>query len=234
MHRTPLIAALLAAALTTTPLAFADDGAPTFDRVSFQVSAIEEVANDTLVAVMFQERDGQKPSTIADEVNRDIAWAVDLAKRTDGIKVQTLGYNQQPQYRNQTLIGWKVRQSIRLESTDTQALATLIGELQGRLSVASIQYSISHPARAEAEDRLITQALERFNHRGRLIADELGRPDYRIVNMDVTTDHAMPAPVRMRTAAVMADISVAPPTLDSGVQEVTVRVSGTIELALPQ
>ena len=234
MHRNLRIAAMLAAALAATSQSFADDRAETFDRVSFQVVASEEVANDILTAVMYQERDGQKPSSVADEVNRDITWAVEQAQRAQGIKVQTLGYHQQPQYRNQSLVGWTVRQSILLESTDTRALASLIGELQSRLSVASIQYSISPQARAAAEDRLITEALERFGKRGRLIAGELGRPDYRIVNMDVSADHAMPGPVRMRTAAVMAESSVAAPTLDAGVQEVTVRVSGTIELALPK
>ena len=122
MHRKLLAASMLASVLISTSHSFADDRAPTFDRVSFQVSASEEIANDILVAVMYQERDGQKPSTIADEVNRDITWAVELAKRAQGIKVQTLGYHQQPQYRNQSLVGWTVRQSILLESADTQAL----------------------------------------------------------------------------------------------------------------
>lgn len=234
MHRLLVIAPLVAAALTVAATASAGEDSPTYDRVNFQVSATEEVSNDTLVAVMYQERDGQKPSAIADEVNRDIAWAVDVAKKASGIEVQTLGYHQQPQYRNQSVVGWKVRQSIRLESTDTESLATLVGELQSRLSVASIQYSISPRARAAAEDRLITEALERFDRRGRLIADQLGRPDYRIVNMDVATGGAAPGPVRMRAVTAMAESSVTPPTLEGGVQKVTVQVSGTIELALPQ
>jgi len=234
MYRNLHVAFVLTAIFAIAPHSFADEDAPLYDRVNFQVSTSEEVANDTLIAIMYQERDGQKPSVIADEVNRDIAWAVDRAKQASGIAVQTLGYHQQPQYRNQSVVGWKVRQSIRLESTDTEALASLIGELQSRLSVASIQYSISSNARAQAEERLITQALAQFNRRGTLIAGELGRPDYRIVNMDVSTDHAAPGPVRMRSVAAMAESSVAPPTLEGGVQQVTVRVSGTIELALPQ
>ena len=234
MHRLLFAAPMLAVALTATSNCLADENDQPYDRVNFQVSATEEVPNDTLIAIMYQERDGQKPSAVADEVNRDVAWAVDLAKKASGVEVQTLGYNQQPQYRNQSLTGWKVRQSIRLESTDTQALASLIGDLQSRLSVASLHYEVSAKARASAEERLIREALELYKRRARLIAGELGRPDYRIVNVDVFTDHAVPGPVRMRSVAAMAESSVAPPTLEGGVQDVTVRVSGTIELATPR
>jgi predicted secreted protein len=49
--------------------------------------------------------------------------------------------------------------------------------------------------------------------------------------MDVITSGASPAPVRMRAVSVLADSSrVTAPTLEPGVQSVTVQVSGTIEL----
>jgi len=215
--------------------ALAHDAAPTYDRINFQVSASQEVTNDTLVAVMYYERSGQQPTAMADDVNRTIEQAVATAKKNSAIKVQTLNYRQEPLYKNQTVIGWKVRQSIRLESTDVAALGTLIGELQKRLSVASLSYAVSPEVRARVEDTLITQALGRFAERGKLIARELGRPDYRIVSMDVATARATPGPVRMRAVASMAESSsVAPPTLEAGVQTITVQVSGTIELEVPR
>ncbi|TDJ21223.1 MAG: DUF541 domain-containing protein [Gammaproteobacteria bacterium] len=222
--------ALVAAAITMTPAA-AHEASPTYDRVNFRVSAMKEVDNDTLVVVMYHERNGQHPTGMADDVNRAIAWAVELARKTNGIKVQTLQYRQEPVYRNQSISSWRVRQSIRLESNDVTALSRLIGELQERLSVASLRYAISPKVRQEVEDELITLALGRFGRRGKLIADELGRSDYRIVAMDVSTSGASPAPVRMRAISAMAESSsVTAPTLEPGVQSVTVQVSGTIEL----
>lgn len=213
----------------------AHEAPPTYDRINFRVSATKEVANDTLVAIMYHERSGQQPSALADDVNRTISWAVDLAKTNRAVKVQTLDYRQVPQYRNQALVGWKIRQSIRLESKDREALSMLIGELQERLSVASIQYSVSPDVRMEVENLLIAQALDRFAGRAKLIAAEMQRPDYRVVNMDIVTSDAPPIPVRMRAVSAMAEsASVAPPTLEAGVETVTVQVSGTIELALPQ
>ncbi len=234
LRKMPLML-LFFAAVTGTASAAAHDTAPTYDRVNFRVTASRDVDNDTLVAVMYDERSGQQPASMADDVNRTIAWAVDLAANTSGIKVQTLQYRQDPIYRNQSISGWKVRQSIRLESRDVKILSKLIGELQARLSVASLRYTISAEVRRKVEDELIAQALDRFGRRGKLISGELGRPDYRIVNIDIATSGGSPAPLRMRTVSAMAESSsVTAPTLEPGVQPVTVSVSGTIELALRQ
>jgi predicted secreted protein len=206
--------------------------APTYDRVNFRVSASQDVENDTLVAVMYQERSGQQPTAMADEVNRTIAWAVELAKKNSAVKVQTLNYRQNPLYKNQTVTGWKVRQSIRLESIDAAALSTLIGELQKRLSVASLRYTVSPDVREQIEDVLIARALDRFRQRGELISTELGRANYRIVNLDVVTSGRSPEPVRMRAVAMAESSRVAAPTLEAGVQSITVQVSGSIELEI--
>ncbi len=180
---------------------------------------------------MYAERNGQQPATLADDVNRAIAWAVEAAKKNDAIKVQTLGYRQEPLYKNQKITGWRVRQSIRLESTDAASLSTLVGALQERLSVASLQYVLSPDVRAEAEDALIAEAIERFERRGKLISEQLGRPAYRIVDLNIITSGPVPMPVRMRASAAMADSSrVTPPTVEPGVQSVTVQVSATVEL----
>lgn len=231
MSSKPAIALAFLASLTATQVA-AHDTPPTYDRVNFSVSATKEVGNDTLVAIMYHERNGQQPTVLADEVNRAISWAVDLAKKNKSIKVQTLDYRQEPLYRNKTITGWKVRQSIRLESTEVVALSTMVGELQSRLSVASLQYTVSPDVRSEAEGALIAEALEKFKSRGKQIADELGRADFRIVNVDVVTSGAAPMPVRMRAVTTMAESTskVAAPTIEPGVQSVTVQVSGTIEL----
>jgi predicted secreted protein len=235
MSRKLALAIAFLATLVTTTQAVAHDEPQTYDRIDFRVSAAREVDNDMLIAVMYYERNGQQPALLADDVNRTITWAVDLAKKRSDIKVQTLNYRQDPLYKNQTIAGWKVRQSIRLESTDATALSTLIGELQKRLSVASLQYTVSPDVRRSVEDELIVEALNRFGRRAELIAKELGRPDYRIVNVDIVTADDHPGPVRMRAVATMAESgSVRAPKLEAGVQSVTVKVSGTIELEVPR
>ena len=226
-----LTAPAMAAAFCGAGPVAAHELPPVYDRINFQVQESKDVDNDTLVAVMYYERSGQQPTAMADEVNKTIAWAVESAKKNKSVKVQTLGYRQEPLYKNQSIAGWKVRQSIRLESTDAPALSALIGELQQRLSIASLQYTVSPEVRRQVEERLIVQGLARFKGRAKLITDELGRPDYRLVNMDINTSGETVMPVRMRTMSTMAESSsVAPPTLEAGTQTISVQISGSIEL----
>ena len=229
----PLVIALFIA-FGAAKTAVAHEDPQSYDRINFQVSAVEEVANDTLVVVMYSERSGQKPSTLADEVNRHISWAVDLAKKSSSIKVQTLHYRQDPLYNKQSISGWKIRQSIRLESTDAESLSALIGEMQSRLSVESIRYTVSPMRRNKVESSLVTEALNRFKSRGEQITTDLGRTDYRIVNIDVITSGQPSRPVHLRAAAMMEDSAVAAPSIEPGVQTLSVQVSGTIELKIPQ
>jgi len=236
MHRISVSAAGLLAFILVAAMpriASSHDAPLTYDRVRLDVSAAEDVENDVLVAVLYHQREGQSPAAVADEVNKAIAWGVQRAREAPGVSVQTLQYDQRPVYRQQSLSGWRARQSLRLESRDATVLGELIGELQERLSVQSMSYEISPERRTEVEDRLIARALAAFRRRADLVAGELGRPDYRIVSLEIATASPGPEPVRMRAMAAEA-ASVAPPTVAPGVQTVTVRVAATVELGVTQ
>lgn len=207
----------------------ADERPLTYDRVDLSVSASAEVENDTLVAVLYAQREGQDAGELASAVNADVAWAVDRAKKTPGIKVQTLAYRTDPIYRKQLLSGWRVRQSLRLESLDGPKLSKLVGTLQQRLALTNISYMISPDGRQEAEGKLISEAISRFKARARQVVSELERPGYRLVHMGVNTAGMPHRPQPMRGMAMEMAAPVAP-TLEAGTQRVQVTVSGTIEL----
>ncbi|MDX1434201.1 MAG: SIMPL domain-containing protein [Gammaproteobacteria bacterium] len=220
--------ALLASALTP---AAAHDPAVTFDRVSFSVSASREVANDTLVGVMYAQREGEDAATLADAVNQAVTGALARAREVPAVQASTLDYRQSPVYRNQRVSGWRVYQSIRLESRDADALGALIGELQSELALQSVHYSVSGEARAAVEDELIAEAMAAYQRRAALVAAELGRASFRLVAMDVSTPHQGPTPLAMRATAMASEAGgVAAPSLEAGVQDVTVQVNATIEL----
>ena len=229
----PLVIALLIA-FVTMQAAVAHETPQVYDRINFQVSVAEEVENDTLIAVMYSERSGQEPSAIADEVNRNIRWAVDLANENSAVKVQTLNYRQNPLYNNQSISGWRAQQSIRLESADVAALSALVGEMQRRLSIASMRYAVSPARRDIVESRLIAEALNRFRRRAEQVEKELGREGYRIVNIDIITSGQSSSPIHMRANMMMESNMATAPSIEPGVQSVSVQVSGTIELETPQ
>ena len=219
--------------LLTMSSVSADDKTPTYDRISLSVGAEKPVANDRIIAELYAEREGEDVSRIASEVNESITWALDLARNVQNVTAQTTDYYSQPVYREQTLVGWRVRQSLKLESQDATRLSQLIGDLQERLAIGSLSYNLSPEVRTKAEDELITEALASFQKRAQLITERLGRLSFRIVHVDVVTAGA---PIQPRHSARMAAMEAAdgptPPAIESGVQVVRVRVNGTIELKL--
>lgn len=208
--------------------AAADQAEMTYERVNLSVSAEQQVDNDTLVAVMSAQQEGNDPSRLAKEVNQRIQQAVGRAKENPDIRVQTLGYQTSPVYRKEALAGWRVRQSIRLESQESAALSKLIGELQQELGVDSISYAISPERRKQSEDLLISEAIARFKQRAQMVSSEIGHPGYRLVEMNVNTTGHSPRPLQVRAMAMEAQASA--PTFEAGSQRVEVKIHGTIEL----
>ena len=202
----------------------ADTVPPTYNRVSLDESAEAEVDNDLLVAVLFAQAEGRDAGAPADEVNRAIDAAVTLAGRHPEVKTQTLGYHTSPVYQKNTLKGWRVSQSLRLESRDSRLLSDLIAQLQNELKVQSIGYEVSDEQRRRHLDGLTETAIGRFQARAAHVASSLGRKSYRIVRIAINDGRPQPMPVArgMLMEAASADAGVVPPRLEAGTQKMTV------------
>ena len=142
-----------------SPVSMAGQKTKTYDRIQLSAEASMPVENDTLTAQLYAQREGSDLSQLADEVNRKISQAVQRVKQVEGVSLQTQGYQTYPVYQQQRVTGWRVRQSLRLESRDSAALSRLLGELQSGLALESLQYSVSPEQRQAAEEQLIGQAM---------------------------------------------------------------------------
>lgn len=230
-----LVARALALAATIAAATPALAGEPlTYDRVHFSVSAEADVANDTLVAVLYVQREGQQQARVSEQVNEAMRWALERARAAGEVKAQTLTYDTNPVYQDRRIVGWRARQSLRLESKNAVALTALIGELQARMAVQSVSYEVSKAARDAAEAQLIERALAAFRQRAERIARTMQRPGYRLVDMNVATDGQRAPPVRMRAQMAQAEGVQAQPALEAGEQSLSVTVSGTVELQTQQ
>jgi len=222
---------LLVLALAALP-ALAHEPELRYNRASFSVSATEDVANDTLVAVLTVQRDGSSARQLATEVNQVMAWALAKAKEAPSIKVQTLDYQTSPIYQKNVVTGWRVSQSLRLEGRETAAVSDLVGVLQERLNLQQVGYEVSRERRKEVEDRLIGEAIAAFQARAKQVAADLQRRTFRLVQMDVSSGPA-PMPVYRQRAMpmAMAEVAAAPPAIEAGTQTITIGVTGEIELS---
>jgi predicted secreted protein len=219
--------ALIAVLLPTAALSQEEK---TYDRVDLSISAERAVENDLLIAIVYAEVEANRQSDAANGVNEAIRWAADRAREVDEVELQTMLYSTRPVYANERrIVGWIAQQSLRLESKNQQALSALLGDLQTRVAIQSINYGLSKTARDAAEDELIAEGLAQFNRRAALVARELGRSGVRIVHLNVGTSGGSPIAIRgMRTLGATAD--VAAPEIEAGVQTLFVSINGMIEL----
>lgn len=204
---------------------------PTYNRIHFQVSATESVGNDRMQAVLSISDQDKDAAKLADRINKAMAWALEQGRAAKGVELRSGGYSTQPVYQEERFTGWRASQELMLEGADFAQLGALIGTLQSRLQLSSVSFSVDKATRDKAEGRLIDQALNDYKQRAEQVRTNLGKPAYRIVDLQVQTEGGPVYPQPMMRAEAMMTKDMAPPALEGGESEVRVSVSGTIELA---
>lgn len=200
-----------------------------YDRVHLSASAQTRVQHDIAIATLYAQEEGSDAAALANLVNTRINEAVELVRQHDAIKLQTSAYTTSPVYHKNKITGWRVRQSIRLESRDMTLLSDLAGKLQQALNLQEISFAVSPELKNSTDDQLIKAALQVFEQRAKSITQQLGRRDFKIVEINVgnSVDHY---PRRHYEAAVMSSGKVAAPSIESGEQTLKITVSGQIEM----
>jgi len=198
-----------------------------FDTVGLSAQAETEVDNDRIEALLFAEQEGPDPAKLADAVNREMDWALRQLKSADNIDASTPAYQTFPVYQQGRITGWRVRQTLKLESADVPGMSAVLGKLQSRLGLQGVSFVLSPAQRQQVEEGLIKQALARFTARAGMVAHELGRGGYRLVSMQVDSGGQSPRP---QLAMMRAESAMAAPRLEGGSSTVQVTVSGTIQL----
>lgn len=212
------------------------DEEPRYNQVNLDAQVTEQVSNDTMHVSMNTYGEHREAAKLAAQINRDMEWALALAKQHAAIKVSTGSYQTWPLQSkdNTSTRGWRGQQGLTLESRDSATLSTLVGQLQERLKVNAMNFSVSDEKRVAVENRLIDSALEAFKARANIVSRNLKADGYRIVTITVNTSGQSPPVIyrqRMTTMAMeAADTAVA---VEGGESEVRVAVSGTVELVKP-
>ncbi len=199
------------------------------NRVHFSVTSGRDVANDWVTAVVGVTAEDVDAASVADTVNRTMAWALEKVRAESRVKSKSGGYNTYPVHEKGRLRRWRAQQSLIIESANVDAMTKLIGQLQEQLQLQSFQFSVSRETREQVEEELVTEALTAFQARAKLIQGGLGSGGYAIDDIHVDTGHiGGPRPMRMLAEAAYAD--VAPPAVEGGTSRVQVSVRGSIVL----
>jgi predicted secreted protein len=219
-----LLGSLSQAGAQTTIL----DVAPTSQPiVSITASATSNVANDRMHAFLRAEAEHADAAQAASDVNARMGRALSRARAVTGVEATTAGYSSYQITEPNRPPRWRVSQTLVLESGDFAALSGLVSRLQGTdgLLLSGLHFSVSAPTRRAAEDALTQQAIRNWRDRAETAAKAFGAGGWRTGRVTVqTNDYGRPQPMFRSSAGAAA--ASAPVTVEGGMSDVTVTVSG--------
>lgn len=198
--------------------------------VNLQVEVVRPLPNDVLNASMFLEDNDTNPLRLSERVNSQLNAAMAIARSYKTVKVATGALQTWPTYSDKNrLIGWRTRASLTLQSKDFANAQKLIGELQTRLQVENVGFSVSSEVRTQQENELIGEALAAFRQRAQLVQQGLGGKGWKVVNVNLSSSGNGPQPPMLYRKALMADAAAAP-ELAAGESELRMQVNGSIQV----
>jgi len=220
--------ALCLAALSVPALA--DE--PRYNQVSLHAEATKEVARDLMSVTLFSEAQDTDPARLAETVTKSLNEALAKAREAKGVTLRQGSRNSSPVYddKGQSIVAWRERAELRLESQDFPALASLTGELQKSLKLASMDFSIATATRQQSEDALIKDAIAAFKARADIARQAMGAQGYKIVNLTLNSSGASQPYLRAPMLMKAARSDAVTPDVEAGTTEVTVSADGTVEL----
>ncbi len=222
---------LLLLAFLSLPALAAEPAKPAGTLIDFRVDVQKPVANDLGRASAYAEMTGADPADVARKIKAAIADGLATAKAQPGVTVKSGGTHTWPVYGKggRTIEGWRMRSELLLESRDAAALSTAVGKLQGTLAIGNIHFAPAPETRRQAEDDATLEAIESFNAKAARIAATLKKP-YRIRQLSVNGGGNFPQPYPAARGVAMPAAEAAPMPIEAGESNVTVNVSGQIEL----
>lgn len=201
-------------------------------RVDLTSEAECEVDNDLMTASLSSEYNDPSPTIVAGQINIALNTELKEAAAFSGIKASSGNQTTYPVYgkNNRKIEAWRGHAELRLESHDFKAMGELIARLEGQMQLQDIQFAPSVETRQEAENTLITKAIDAFRKRASTISTAMGGKGYKIVHMSINHDGGSPSPSPMMAPLANSEAAIPAPQFAGGQSTLMLQVSGTIEV----
>ena len=204
--------------------------------VSFSVEAEREVERDLLQVSLFYQAEGNDLSALNKTMAEKMNKAIELAKAQSAVEIKDNSRNTWIRYDNKgKQQGWIARAELTLESKDSQALSTLVHELDGVLAIDRVSASVSREKLSSLENELTKEALAKLKDKAQLIQESLQVKGYRIQNLEISSANDSAADFRPYAAAELSSKSLYSSGKDetytqSGKEKIKVSVNARIAL----
>lgn len=203
-------------------------------RVSLSATAIVEVPQDELTLTLSTQRDGSNAQEVQTQLKTALDAALTQARRqaqSPLMSVSTGRFGLSPRHdRNGKLVGWQGSAELVLKGRDFVRISQTAGQLQ-TLTVSSVSFGLSAQLRQETQSQAQSQAIEQFQKSATEIAKGFGFGAYTLGELQVNANQVGPVRPYMMAASAksMAD-EAAPVPLEAGLSQVSVNVSGSVQL----
>ncbi len=180
----------LSLALLALPIvSFAEEPVPNYPTdVSFSVEAEKEVERDLLQVSLFYQAEGNDLSALNKTMAEKMNKAIELTKVQSAVEIKDNSRNTWIRYNDKgKQQGWTARAELTLESKDSQALSTLVHELDGVLAIDRVSASVSREKLSSLENELTKEALAKFKDKALLLQESLQMKGYRTQSLDVSS-----------------------------------------------
>lgn len=201
--------------------------------VSLSAGARRVVQNDTASARLFVEREDTDAALATEAVSVQVNKAHAALNNFPELKVKTAGHQAYPIWDKNRATRWRVRHELLVEAADFKALSKAIGAAQPYAQLGGVQFSVSAKLREITESQLIQEASAAFQRRADLVRQSFGANTYRIKEIAVQAwepSHVVPM---LRAPMAVATAEATPPILEGGSNEISLTVSGSVELTMP-
>ena len=228
----------LSLALLALPIAsFAEepvDNYPTL--VNFTVESEKNVERDLFRVSLFYQAEGNDLSALNKTMAEKMNKAIDLTKAQSAVEIKDNSRNTWIRYNDKgKQQGWTARAELTLESKDSQALSTVVHELDGVLAIDSVRASISREKLSSLENELTKEALTKFKDKALLLQESLQMKGYTIQNLEISSPNDSTNDYPIYAAAELSSKSLYSSEKDetytqSGKEKIKVSVNARIAL----
>lgn len=201
--------------------------------VSLSARAARMVQNDKATASLFVEQEDSDAANASEAVTAQANKAYTLLKGYPELKVKTAGHQAYPIWDKNRVTRWRVRHELLVEAIDFNALSKAIGATQPHAQLGGIRFSVSGKLRDATESQLIQEASTAFQNRADLIRQSFGAKAYRIKEIAVQSGEPSHIVPMFRAQMATATAENTPPSLEGGSNEISLTISGNVELTMP-
>ena len=204
--------------------------------VSFSVEAEREVERDLLQVSLFYQAEGNDLSALNKTMAEKMNKAIELTKAQSAVEIKDNSRNTWIRYNDKgKQQGWTARAELTLESKDSQALSTVVHELDGVLAINGVSASVSREKLSSLENELTKEALTKFKDKALLLQESLQMKGYTIQNLEISSPNDSTNDYPIYAAAELSSKSLYSSEKDetytqSGKEKIKVSVNARIAL----